>query len=234
MLFRYGVIEIRSKLPPEPCSLGYWCFGDAFQIDKGEATLANRYGGATQFRTAATEIDILENFGSSTKFSTNVHVWWYDDLETGGFSKNHISLDGNSAYTGKSKNNKNYVYDTARYEGNLSTDYHYYGDYWTNETMKFFFDGKTYLNYQFDAEPKGVSAHALMNYFITECQMGDASYGATYEPDKHGNYYEHIIDYIRIYQNEPSGAQLITAWPQLQETGTNKIKYPNNPIGGTY
>lgn len=234
MLFRYGVFEVRSKIPPEPCSLGYWCFGDAFQIDKGEGRLANRYGGAMQFRTAATEIDILENFGSSKTFNTNVHVWWYDDPETGGYSSNHVSLDGNAAYTGKSKNNKKHEYDTERYGDNLSEDYHYYGVYWTDETMKFFFDGKTYLNYYYDDEPKGVSAHALMNYFITECQMGDASYGATYDPEEHGDYYEHIIDYVRIYQTGSMNSQLVTAWPQNEDKGELKYYYPENSTGGEF
>lgn len=233
MVFRYGVIEIRSKLPPEPCSLGYW-LNESFMA-KGDDSIASRFGGSKQTRACNAEVDIIENFGNDDRFNANVHRWWTDhNISNGmGTTSGHDSLDG-SKYAGKAKNNKQKIYDTERYEGNLSTDYHYYNMYWTEDFMKFSFDGKTFLNYQFDADPIGVSPYCLMTYFITECQMGDASYGATYETDKHGNYYEHIIDYIRIYQNEPSGAQLITAWPQLQETGTNKIKYPNNPIGGSY
>ncbi len=233
MLFRYGVFEIRSKLPPEPCSLGYWCFGDALMVDKGEGRLANRFGGAQQFRSAACEIDIIENFGSSKNINTNVHVWWLD--ETGdGYQSNHISLDGNSLYTGKSKNNKKKEYDQTRYEGDLSSDYHYYGVYWTDNFMKFFFDGKTYLDYQYDAEVKGASAYCLMNYFITECQMGDISYGATYDPDEHGDYYEHIIDYVRIYQSDSLKSQIVYAWPQTQETGTLKYHYPEHGVNGDF
>ena len=233
MTFRYGVVEVYSKLPPVPCSLGYWI--NEAMMNSADATFADRFGGIKQARTCFTEVDIIENFGSSTSFNANVHRWWTDhNLSNGmGTGSGHDSLDG-SKYSGKAKNNKKKVYDTERYEGDLSTDFHYYNMYWTEDFMKFSFDGKTFLDYQFDADPTGVGPYCLMTYFVTECQMGDASYGATYDPKEHEDYYEHIIDYIRIYQSEPSGAQLITAWPQLQEEGTLKITYPNNPINGTY
>ncbi|MBE6729116.1 MAG: glycosyl hydrolase family protein [Ruminococcaceae bacterium] len=231
MTFRYGVWEVHSKLPPVPCSLGYWL--NESNMDAG---INGRFGtGAVQDRRCFTEVDIIENFGSSTSFNANVHRWWTNNNSIDGAttSSGHDSLDGGK-YSGAAKNNKKKVYDTERYEGDLSTDYHYYNMYWTDEFMKFSFDGKTYLDYQFDADPTGVGPYCLMTYFITECQMGDASYGATYDPNVHGNYYEHIIDYVRLYQSDSVNCQMITAWPQQQETGKSTIKYPDHPIGGTY
>ncbi len=232
MTFRYGVFEVRSKLPPVPCSLGYWLNESGLE---NVGDIANRFGGANQTRTCATEVDIIENFGSSTSFNANVHRWWTDtNLNNGlGTQSGHDSLDG-SKYSGKAENNKKKTYDTERYEGDLSTDYHYYNFYWTDEFMKFAFDGKTFLDYQFDNDNKGVGPYCLMTYFVTECQMGDASYGATYDPGVHGDYYEHIIDYIRIYQSDSVNCQMITAWPQMQETGKTTVFYPDHPVGGTY
>lgn len=232
MVFRYGLCEIRSKLPPVPCSLGYWLNESGFGTESDP--IAQRFGGLNQVRASTTEVDIIENFGSNTTINANVHRWWINnqsDFSAG--AQGHESLDGGK-YAGKAKNNKKKVYDTTRYEGDLSTDYHYYSVYWNDDFMKFNFDGKTFLDYRFDADAISVSPYCLMTYFITECQMGDASYGVTYDPDEHDDYYEHIIDYIRIYQTDTVNCQLITAWPQKQETGKTTIFYPDHPVGGAY
>ncbi len=233
MVYRYGLLEVRSKLPPNPCSLGYWLNESGFS--GSTEVSASRFGGESQVRTCFVEIDVIENFGSSTSFNSNVHRWWTDQNLSDGMAgqSGHDSLDG-SKYSGKAKNNKKKVYDTERYEGDLSTDYHYYNFYWTDEFMKFSFDGKTHLDFQYDNDNNSASVFCLMKYFITECQMGDASYGATYDPKEHGDYYEHIIDYVRIYQSDSVNCQMVTAWPQQQETGTTKVFYPDNDMGGTY
>ena len=231
MVFRYGVFEVRSKLPPVPCSLGYWFNQAGF----GATDEAGKRFGANQARSCSMEVDLIENFGSSTAFSANVHRWWTDTNLNNGLAtqSGHDSLDG-SKYAGNAANNKKYKYDTERYEGDLSTDYHYYNMYWTDEFMKFAFDGKTFLDFQFDNDNNSAAAYCLLSYFITECQMGDSSYGATYVPSEHGDYYEHIIDYVRVYQSDSVKCQMVTAWPQDVETGKTTIFYPDHPVGGTY
>lgn len=232
MIFRYGIFEVRSKLPPEPCALGYWINQHSFK--GADAVFTKRFGGVEQSRLSTAEIDIIENFGSSTKINANVHRWWSNDAsDFAKSSSGHDSLDG-SKYSGSAENNKRMEYDTTRYSGDLSTDYHYYSMYWTDEFMKFTFDGKTFLDYRFDDEPTGVGPYCLMSHFITECQMGDVSYGKTYNPDEHGYYYEHIIDYVRIYQSDAVNCQLITAWPEKQATGKLTVYYPEHPINSTY
>ena len=69
-----------------------------------------------------------------------------------------------------------------------------------------------------------------MNYFITSCGMGSAAYGATYNKNEDGDYYEHKIDYIRIYQSEAQNSQMIKAWSEMQENGTRTVVFKNNPI----
>ena len=64
--------------------------------------------------------------------------------------------------------------------------------------------------------------------------MGSANYGYTYSKDKHEDYYEHKIDYIRLYQTDAINSQLVTAWPETQANGTPTIRYPENTLGNAY
>lgn len=225
MTYRYGLMEIRGKLAPTPAYSGYWANGGNFDIDRHSQD---------HTRTCMTEIDILENFSKEDSFQSNVHRWW-SQVDSDGEQRGstHNSLDGNAEYSGNSLNNKKKVYDTQRYGGVLSDDYHIYSCYWDDSCMKFCFDGKVYLDYQYE-DNMSVAVHCLMNYFITEAGMGSPSYGVTYDKDEHGDYYEHKIDYVRLYQSDLYNCQMITMWPEKQETGTRKVFYPDHPINGAY
>ena len=72
-----------------------------------------------------------------------------------------------------------------------------------------------------------------------------SSYGATYNKDTDGDYYEHKLDWVRLYQTGAKNSQLITAWPQfaggayevgesVMKGGTSHIFYPENSIGGKF
>ncbi len=225
MLFRYGLIEIRSKHAPTPANVGYWCNG---------ANMNTQRFGVEQGRYCMTEIDILENFGSNLNFHSNVHRWWTKfDINGNHKGSEHNSLDGSAVYSGKSLNNKKKVYDTERYGDVLSDNFHIYFCYWDDSCMKFGFDGKVHLDYQYE-DNMSVSVHCLMNYFNTECHMGDTAYGVVYDKDVHEDYYEHKLDYVRIYQSDLYNSQLLTAWPEKQETGTLNVMYPDHSINGAY
>ncbi|MEE0840518.1 MAG: hypothetical protein U0L72_08280 [Acutalibacteraceae bacterium] len=225
MTYRYGLMEIHGKLAPTPAYSNYWVNG---------ANLNLKRHGQDHTRVCMTEIDILENFSRDDSFHSNIHRWW-DMVDSDGSrtGANHNSLDGSSVYSGKSLNNKKKTYDTERYGGVLSDDYHIYSCYWDDSCIKFCFDGKVYLDYQYE-DNKSVAVHCLMNYFIAEAGMGSASFGLPYDKDEHGNYYEHRIDYVRIYQSDLYNCQMITMWPEKQETGTRKVFYPDHPINGAY
>jgi len=229
MVYRYGFFEIRARHAETPANVGYWANGAS--SDSAEAV--KRFG-TVQQRPAMTEIDMLENFGSNTAFHSNVHRWWSSkNIEGATVGSDHNALDGSSKYSGNSLNNKKKVYDTERYGDDLSKDFHLYGCYWDDSCMKFYFDGKVYLDYQFD-ENQSVSVHCLMNYFNTESHIGSAAYGVTYDPDEHKDYYETEIDYIRIYQSDRFNSQMITAWPERQANGTSTIRYPDHDVARKY
>lgn len=227
MIFRYGIFEIRSKLPPEPCSLGYWL--NQYSFGNANSGFTRRFGGVDLARLCNAGVDIIENFGSSTSFNANIHCRWTNN--NAGYDKTfsgHDSLD-DGKYVSE-ENNRQKLYDTKRYGGDLSTDYHYYGMYWTDDFMKFTFDGKVFYEFMYDKEPMAIAPYCLMTHFITECQMGDTSYGKRYNPDTDGDYYEHIIDYVRIYQSTEVCSQMITAWPQKEKSGVTSVRYPQHPI----
>ena len=67
MQYRYGVLEIRAKLPAAPWCAAFWVNGS--QLGYG----------------ALTEFDLLENFGYNTSFASNIHLWsdmWHKSLDT--------------------------------------------------------------------------------------------------------------------------------------------------------
>lgn len=67
MQYRYGVLEIRARLPIAPWCASLWL--NASKLGYG----------------AMTEFDLLENFGYNTSFASNIHLWsdmWHKSLDT--------------------------------------------------------------------------------------------------------------------------------------------------------
>ncbi len=228
MIYRYGLIEIRANLADAPATVSLWLNGGL----TGNDTFKNRFD--AQNRSCMTEIDILENYGSSESYGSAIHRWWQQFDKTGApaSSSGHSGIGGIAMYSGKSKNNHTLKYSEI-YGGDLNADYHVFSFYWDETCYKFAFDGKKYFDYQFE-DNNSVSVHCLMNYFLMRCTMGNATYGATYVPGQHTEFTELLVDYVRIYQSEEMGAQMITAWPQKQENGESKTLYPNNPVGSQF
>lgn len=229
MTYKYGVLDIYSQLAPDPAYTTYWLNGDL-----GGKEYTDRFG-ITQNRVCFTEVDILENYSRDYEYGSTVHWWWTDYKADGTkmYEMGHKGLGGSVKYKKGSKNSSYLIYNKEKYGDLLPDDFHMYSMYWDDKCMKFAFDGKVFLNYQY-TDNESVSVHCLMNYFITSCGMGNASYGHTYDKDDHGDYYEHKMDYIRLYQTDSINSQLITAWPQKQEKGTATVFYPENSIGNEY
>ena len=120
-----------------------------------------------------------------------------------------------------------------KYGDLLPDDYHMYSFYWDDKCIKFAFDGKVFMDYQYTIH-ESVSVHCLMNYLISSCAMGSATYGYTYSKDEPEKYYEHSMDYVRLYQPAAVNSQMIIGWPETQETGTSVVRYPENSIGSRY
>ncbi|MBE6739117.1 MAG: hypothetical protein E7565_02225 [Ruminococcaceae bacterium] len=231
MTFKYGCMDIYSKLAKEPAYTTYWANGGG----TANPEFIKRFGGTENDRVCMTEIDILENYSRPHEYGSTVH-WWWSAFNADG-SKNsaggHAGLGGNALYKKGSENSMYLVYDQEKYGDLLPDDYHMYSFYWDDECIKFAFDGKVFMDYQY-TNHESVSVHCLMNYLISSCSMGSATYGYTYSKDQHENYYEHKIDYIRLYQTDAKNSQMITAWPETQKNGTSVVRYPENSIGSRY
>lgn len=181
MHFKYGILEIRAKLPEETGNASFWLNG---------ALLG--YG-------CMIEYDILENFGSTKSFAANVHKW--SSMPSGTY---HTSLDHDADY----RKLKNYLF-TDEYDPNmdLSTDFHVYTLIWDEHQVSVAVDGKIFFTLDLDEENEGYQSTKLADYFILSCTMGSADYGKPVEADGL-TYAELKVDYVRLYQHGDNESEL--------------------------
>jgi len=228
MSFRYGLMEIRADLGGTPAATSLWFNG----ATTGSTAFEERFG--QQHRVAMTEVDILENFGYDHYYASCIHKWWTNYDSTGRVNgSGHKSMDGDALYGPNSVNSKKLTYNTEKYGDMLTSDYRLFSMYWDEYGITFAFDGRKYCHYDF-ADNQSVSTHCLMNYIIMRCRMGGSTYGVTYDKSEHTEFEETLVDYVRVYQSTKDNCQMITAWPQHQESGTSKIFYPEHDNGNTY
>lgn len=222
MLFKYGIWEIRAKLSPAPMSTSMWSNG------AGIDGLRSRYGDIR--RSCMTEIDLVENFGYTDNFHSNIHRWWDGFDSTGqNIGSVHNSMDAVPLYN-VDGNNKHYVLDTQRYGGkDLSQEFHTYTLYWDNESMKFAFDGKTYCTYNY-SDQMSVSVHNLLNYIIFSMQLSEAGYGMAFKEGEHPEYCEAFFDSVKIYQTSAINSQMVRGAGDKETVGEMQVIYPDNPI----
>jgi hypothetical protein len=229
MIYRYGYIEFKAKLGKSPSYTGMWINGST---NNGSRQL-NRWGGIMN-HSAMTEIDVLENFSSEYEYHSNVHHWFNlfkgDGISTSG--NGHNSLDGDSRYNGKSLNNKKLVFDHEKNGGTLADDFHIFSCYWDDTCIDFAFDGKRYLHYDF-AEQEMPSASCGLLYVIMENGLGSATYGETYNRNKHDKRYEAQWDYVKIYQSNRDNCQMVYSGPAAQKP-TLKYVYPEHDVLSKY
>ena len=180
LAYRYGIIEVRAKLPKTPMTAAIWGAPPSFSVDENgnrnvELTPKNYF-----------ELDVFENFGQPDWLASNVHQWIADGSK-------HRSLDGT-----KYAEQKKYVYP----EGEAFYDeFHIFSCEWTPNGFKFAIDGEVYFHYD---------TSTLENIGFTHCPIdirfdggySDASYHLSKKvPDDAPEYDEYLIDYVRVYQN---------------------------------
>lgn len=200
MLMRYGVIEIRAKFPVSPAYCGYWL------------------NGATLGSGCMTEYDIIENFGKTNTFASNLHRWW--DLKSKAGESGHTSLD-----VKEFTDLKRFTFKDD-FETGLDQNFHTYTMDWDSERINFAVDGKVYFSYDLD-EYDNPDSRMLPVYLILSCGMGTSDYGiAATENDI--NYAEFKVDYVRLYQRSDNDSQLFTRKDNNIPNWTNReIKYVN-------
>ena len=227
MTFKYGIMDVYGKIAPDPAYTTYWCN----QGDLREG-FTDRFG-KDQIRNCFTEIDFFENYSRPFEYGSTIH-WWWKQYNYDGSPKNgngHAGLMGNSLYKRGGNNSTWFVYDQEKYGDLLPDEFHMYSFYWDDKSIKFACDGKIFMRYEY-TNHNSTSVHALMSYFVSSCAMGDASYGNTYDKDTNAEYYEHKIDYVRVYQTDAINSQLIKGWDQKKANGTSTVVYPDHTIAG--
>lgn len=229
MTYKYGIMDIYGKIAQDPAYTTYWLNAS----DASKKEFVDRFGAAAP-RTAHTEIDIFENYSRPYEYGSTVHWWWTNYNSDGSVDNSaygHAGLAGKALYKKGSKNSSYYIYDQEKYGDLLPDDFHMYSFYWDDKSFKFACDGKIYMRYYFTNE-NSTSLHTLMNYFVSSCAVGDASYGWDFEKGVSPEYYEHKIDYIRLYQTDAINSQLIKGWNQKVSNGTSTVVYPDHPVAG--
>ncbi len=175
---RYGIIEIRAKVAPEPIATEFWTGFPNFKLDSN-----GKRSSFPDFGLPSMELDIIENFSSVKSYATNVHGWW-----NGG----HVSLDGS-----KYAKAKKYAWTE---DGDMSQDYHIYGVEWTPDKIDFTFDGDVFFSYDV-AENNADWTRGPVRMQIG-VSYASVAYGQQYIPDDAPARAEARIDYWRIYQND--------------------------------
>ena len=180
--FLYGCMEFRAKLAAAPAANALW---HGTRLPTGTSYFSQ-------------EIDLLEDFGNAKSFAANIHRWWTSDSGSG-----HTSLDGGRFAKAKK-------YTIAEGAAPLSDDYHIFTFQWDPTVMNFCVDGKVFFSYNIedDIDEKGTDVFNTPMNTLMSATLGAATYGAKWtRQDK--DYYELLVDYVRLYQRDCDGGYSI-------------------------
>ncbi len=182
MLFKYGYVEMRAKIPFRHCAWpSFWMLGNTPFHNEKIGWFA--------------EIDIFEVFSSENLLIPNLHKWGKAGHEMLTGSENDIVR----AY--QFKNNKT-----------LNDEYHIYGFEWDAHEVKFFVDNECYYHFPIDENSGFTSAvypdtggfheplYIIINneMFTKESEWYPCGSAATAEDSMPINY---CVDWVRLYQN---------------------------------
>ena len=231
MWFKYGLVEINAQMAPAPAAVSLWFQGT------GEQNVRSRYGDIS--RACQTEIDLLENYGSPNWFGSAIHRWWTNyspDMQSS--YQGHDSVMSSKPIYQTETNSPNYSLNVERNGGDLTETFNTFSMYWDDESIKFAFNGKQYCEY-FYKDEMSVSVHCILVHPIFSNWMGRAGYGATFDPNVHPSYSEFKMDYIRIYQTDAIGSQMLTGDGQYVKsdqvsTDHTVVRYPEHGITSSY
>ncbi len=186
MTYKYGILEFKSKVGAPPCCTSFWINGDGVPIN-------------SERHDCMTEYDLIETYGRKNYFASCIHYWWTPRVAG---ATGHISPTGMDLTIG----NDEQSYKPDADEEDLYSDWHIYSFIWTQDGVKFAFDGVVYNEY---ISPDWYKER-MTNNIIVGVGMGSPTYGTVYDPGKYEDYYETVIDYISLYQIEDMGSRIVT------------------------
>lgn len=180
MNFKQGYVEMRAKIPfGRGAWPSFWC--------KSVGSLSPK-----QNDGYFVEVDIFENFASTSRLTPNIHKW-YDNGE-----HTQYVLDDKKTFEVKNELN----------------GYHIIGCEWTESKINMFVDGEMYmsfdLNKNFDNKSnmngfKNMSLYLILNNAIFMDSASWKPYGeAGIRPEDVP--YEYFVDWVRLYQKSNTGA----------------------------
>lgn len=193
MIFQYGIVEFNVKLAPHPVHTSLWMNG----ASTDSSSFLNLFD--REFRGAMTEYDLLENYGIVNNYASAIHHWWN---ATSVRDKAHVSLDDSYGIGTKDQD-----YTPDKDEVNIYDNYHIFSFVWGDDGLKFAFDGVKY----YEMPVYDTYFERMANYIIIGTGMANRDYGSSYDPKVDSDYYELLIDYVRIYQMENMGSRMMWA-----------------------
>ena len=181
----YGIIEFYAKIANYPVTTALWANVATYEFNpvSGKTPVTYR---------SRIELDILENFGNESFYSSNIHNWFKNEDAHFNTVTGHNSLDG-----GKFGSKKKFTYK----EGSLAEDYHYYSVRWTPYEMSFAFDGDVFLNVDLTKETNTSYINTPV-FFLTGVSYGVSNYGPSVIEDDAPKETSLYVDFLRIYQSD--------------------------------
>lgn len=189
MTFTYGIFEMSAILPHGD---GFWTALWAGTPQKDNPTAFNP------------EINVVECFGNSATFASNMHGWknsyqatLYDEIWAPLGVKDHWSLDQDSNY----RNQKKY----ACPEGKFNDGFHTFSYVWTPDMCGFACDGNLFCTLNPNDKQEWKDTFSLPLGIILSQATCFASGAGKSMPDDAPEWQESnnfIIDYVHVYQKD--------------------------------
>ena len=187
MLFKYGYLEMRAKVPYRKGAWpSFWCTSRT----------------PLQEATHRMEVDILEGWGSTDRFSANLHKWSADGTK-------HVAIPSGSGWP----NLTHKFYDPT----NLNNEYHTYGFEWDTKKMNFYVDDYKFATIDISSPGANFGVgyiterdmfHDWLRVIINnECFAPGDPYASSSNVLTNSDTMpiDYYIDYVRLYQNTSKG-----------------------------
>ncbi|MBQ1183284.1 MAG: family 16 glycosylhydrolase, partial [Clostridia bacterium] len=179
MMFNFGYIEMRAKLPDGPGVYSSFWFNKPDRSGRG-----------------GIEVDIFESLGMAHTLRANIHYWGSS------FEDGHTSLD--SGLYGKGVDpvdGKDRQYVLPKEEGTLFDDYHTIGCYWSWDGIRFYCDGVMYY--------EGVVDEFHYDQYCEIIGGFNIGWAGRIAPADDLKFpLEYHVDYFRLYQVDGQGLKL--------------------------